>query len=656
MKILTIRLNLMFTILLLCLFHTLFNGSLRAQQFSEKVHEIKEIQVISSRRNFYSEDQKTYTFDSLTINHNQTENLSGLLSAASPVFIKSYGSRGSLATPSLRGTQGTHTSVTWNGFPINSLTLGQCDLSLTPMEFVDRVSITHSAPGSLYGNGTFGGAIGLNNKTNWKKGNTLSLSGEAGSWNNQRYSLQSELGNKKFRYKASGFFQKARNDFVFHDTQQFGNPLKKRENNGVQNFGVMQNFYYKLSPRNKFEAGVWYQEREKEVPEIMGVSNPGNATQKDSTLRLYGQWKRVFNESALQVRTGYFHHHQLYTEKENASDNTYMIYSPLETNKWMNDLNYRYYLNNYVSFDIGGQYSWLQGNVKAYGEKIGEYRASLIGAFKYEYQQLTANLSLRQQFNEYTNPLPQVGIGGNYRLIPEMLYIRSHFSTKYRLPTLNDKYWQPGGNRDLNPEHGWSAEVGLGYSPDLADAIQGFHSELTFYTSKIHDLIQWVPAKGENYWHAINTSKVRNSGIEASADMNIQWNKFIINFKSLYNYTRSINLNKEKPHVYNNQLRYTPYHTLKNTLLTRWKEYSMGTNIKYTGKRYTTADNSRTLDPYSIMDVFIKRQFEFEAFDAQIKFTVKNLFDNQYQVIANYPMPGRAYYINLKIQLNKLIN
>ncbi|MFO8239008.1 MAG: Plug domain-containing protein, partial [Prochlorococcaceae cyanobacterium] len=166
-------------------------GTVHAQHpYSQKVHKIKEVQVSTNRKDFYSEDQKTSILDSMTIENNRPNNLDELLSSTSPVYVKSYGSRGSLAVPNLRGTQGGHTSVTWNGFPINSLTLGQCDLSQTPLEFVDHVSITHSAPGSLYGSGTFGGAIGLENKANWKQGRSLSLSSELGSWDNQRYGLQ----------------------------------------------------------------------------------------------------------------------------------------------------------------------------------------------------------------------------------------------------------------------------------------------------------------------------------------------------------------------------------------------------------------------------------------------------------------------------------
>ena len=504
--------------------------------------------------------------------------------------------------------------------------------------------------------GTFGGAIGLSNEANWNHGRTLSLATEIGSWNNKRYSLQSELGNHKLRYNISGFFQHAQNNFEFHDTQQFSNPLEERKNNAVKNYGVLQNVYFKLSPRNKFEAGLWYQKREKEIPEIMGVTDAGTANQTDSLFRIYGQWHRIFDQSALQFKTGYFYQHQLYTEKENPADNTYMIYSPIETQKWMNDLNYRYYLTNRVNFDIGGQYSRIHGKVNAYRKNIKEYKASIIGAMKYQYHRLTANLSVRQQFNKYTNPEPQFGIGGIYNLSPDKVSIRGHFSTKYRIPTLNDKYWYPGGNKDIKPERGWSGEIGVNYTPNITAPIQHLQSEITAYTSHIHDLIQWIPKAGESYWHVINSAQARSTGIEASAELTLKWFGFQTDIKTFYNYTRAVNLNHKNPGAYKKQLRYTPYHTLKNALSIRWEDFSAGASIHHIGSRYATSDNSRELEPYTITDGYIKKQVKWNTFDAQLKFSVQNIFNKTYQVIAYHPMPGRAYYINLNIQLNKLIN
>lgn len=627
----------------------------RGQSYSKKVHKLPEVQVIAKRKDYYSEDQKIMRLDSATLAQYKSNSLGELISIATPVHIKSYGAKGALAVPNFRGTSAQHTAVTWNGFPINTMTLGQCDLSLFPSEFADQVSLTHSAPASLYGSGTFGGAISMDNRVDWNKKQALSLSGQLGSWNNQRYGLEGAVGNKKVHYRLRGLYQEATNDFKYKDYHQFGQPIEKRRHNAVRNIGVMQNIFYKPTARSKFEAGLWYQYRNKELPDIMGVSGESHASQKDSVLRAYAGWKGVFDHSALQVRSAFFYHHQLYKEKENAGDDRYMIHSPITTKKWMNDLNYRYYLNNRMTLDLGLQYSHMQADVDAYPKPVGEYRAALIGAFKYKNKNLTANASVRQQLNSYNNPLPQFSLGANYRPVKN-LFVRTHFSTKYRLPTLNDKYWQPGGNKDLKPEHGWSGEIALGYVMDHNRLQAQTKMELTAYQSNIHELIEWVPMEGASLWHPINTSHAQTTGLEASLNHTFRWNQLELNIRSLYNYTRAKNLNKNQPEVYGKQLRYTPYHTFKNQLNTAWRQYNLGTSVRYTGKRYSTMDNDPAgmLEDYFLIDLSVSRKMQMKNIHGSLRLSVKNLLDRQYQIIANYPMPGRAYYINLSVQLNQL--
>jgi len=633
------------------LFPTLAGG----QQFSKKVHNLPEVEVVAKRNQYYTEDQKITVLDSSLLDNHGSSDLGELLSVATPIYIKSYGAKGSVAVPNFRGSSAQQTSVNWNGFPINSMTLGQCDLSLSPAEFTDKLFITHSAPASLYGSGTFGGTLSMENTPRWDQPTLLSVSTELGSWNSQRYSMKGQAGNDRLQYRLSGVYQEAQNDFEYRDYNQYGQPLEKRRHNAVQNIGLMQNIFFRHTSRSQFEAGLWYQNRNKELPDIMGSTGQSYASQKDSSLRAYAGWKGVFDQSALQVRTALFYNHQLYKEKENLHDEQYMIYSPITTQKWMNELNYRHYLNQQITFDLGVQYSRLQADVDAYSKPAEEYKASVIGAFQYKRSNLTTNLSVRQQFNPHTNPAPQFSLGANYRPI-EKLFLRGHFSTKYRMPTMNDKYWQPGGNKNLKPEHGWTAEVGAGYTLDYNSHRAHSTLEMTAYQSKIHDMIEWMPMDGSSFWHPVNTSRVRTRGLEASLSHILHWNNYRLRLLSLYNYTRAVNRNEKQPGLYGNQLRYTPVHTLKNNLFITRKNYTLGTSIRYAGERYTTADNapSGRLDDYLLLDLFVSKNMQLNNLKGNIKFSIKNLMDNQYQIIANYPMPGRAFYIHLNIQMNQI--
>lgn len=621
--------------------------------YSKDIHEIKPVEILGSRNEFYHEDQKKTTIDTSILKTIGSANLDELLSNSSPLFINTYGSSGALSTPKLRGSSSNHTSLTWNGFPINNTTMGQPDLSLAPAEFSEKISITHGASGSLYGSGTFGGSIDLKNDVNWDANNNLAITSEYGSWNNQRYKLKGLAGNKVLKYRLNGLYHKADNDFPYKDIQKFGTPVETRENNELNNIAVLQNIFYRTSPRNQIEGGIWIQKRRKNIPGLMGDYGNSISTQTDSTIKTYLRWNKIFSESSLQVKTGYFLDKQLYTEKENKEDQSYSIYSPIKTRRWLNDFNYRYYLNDNLTFDIGAQYSFINADVSSYDKLIQEHRAALIGAAKYKWKKLIANISYRHQFNNHANPKPQASIGAKYEAVKDMLYLRGNFSSKYRLPTFNDKYWNPGGNKDIRPEQGWSGEMGVQHIHSI-DNIMNITTEITGYQSKINNLIQWVPKEGESYWHAVNASKVQSTGIEAALKIKAQWDKIGLISNTFYNYTHSVYIDKSKPSVHKNQLRYTPYHTLKNYLNINYSGYNIGVSSQYTGKRYTNTNNSTELPGYFVADLSAQKQIQLQNTNINLKFTIKNVFNEKYQVIAYYPMPGRAYYITINLKLKDL--
>ena len=57
----------------------------------------------------------------------------------------------------------------------------------------------------------------------------------------------------------------------------------------------------------------------------------------------------------------------------------------------------------------------------------------------------------------------------------------------YRFPTINDLYWNPGGNRNLNPENGYSADFGLLWTKNYPNTKLYF--EPTIYSRWIEDWI-----------------------------------------------------------------------------------------------------------------------------------------------------------------------
>ena len=87
---------------------------------------LNEVSVISPKSITFSNGSNVKKIDPFKIKISQTEKIADLLSSNSSVYIKQYGA---LATATIRGTSSSHTSVSWNGIPINSIANGLSDLS-----------------------------------------------------------------------------------------------------------------------------------------------------------------------------------------------------------------------------------------------------------------------------------------------------------------------------------------------------------------------------------------------------------------------------------------------------------------------------------------------------------------------------------------------
>lgn len=119
--------------------------------------------------------------DTAVIKRLKTVSLSQLLIQHSPVFIKTYGPGGT-ASASFRGTTSSHTLVLWNGFQLNSPTLGEVDFSMIPVFFTDEVSLQWGSKTSA-NSGGLGGVVNIANNQKFNEGLILDARQTYGSFN-----------------------------------------------------------------------------------------------------------------------------------------------------------------------------------------------------------------------------------------------------------------------------------------------------------------------------------------------------------------------------------------------------------------------------------------------------------------------------------------
>ena len=90
--------------------------------------------------------------------------------------------------------------------------------------------------------------------------------------------------------------------------------------------------------------------------------------------------------------------------------------------------------------------------------------------------------------------------------------IKAKLSRDYRLPTLNDRFWIPGGNPSLKAENGWSQEITFSWNKNFRNWSWSY--QVTGYNRLIHDWIIWVRKENQSFFSPENIAKVWSRGIE----------------------------------------------------------------------------------------------------------------------------------------------
>ncbi|MEP7168724.1 MAG: TonB-dependent receptor [Bacteroidota bacterium] len=603
--------------------------------------QIHEVEITATREKLFSAGSNITEIDSIIKANSITANLSELLSENSTAFIKSYGS-GGIATIAFRGTEARHTSVLWNGFNINSPTLGLCDLALVPVNFADKITVVHGSASSLFGTSAIGGIINLQNIPEFFTGLKLNYTGSAGSFGSLENVFSADAGIKNFLSSTHIFYEQSKNDFPFTN---FYNQSQKQQHANVSNTGVMQNFYFRFNNSDVISSGIWYQVTDREISPLMTVPQ-STAQQKDSVLRIFLEYKKTLEKTIINFRAAYFDEYELY------SDPYFNIYAPYKNKSVTIETEERFYITDKLILNAGGSIHQYKADVKEYKNPITQNYSAAFAGLRYDFKNgFQINCDARKDFTENRNSPVAPSAGIEKTIFQNLMTLKVKGGKNFNLPSLNDLYWVPGGNRDLKPETGWSYEGGIVFHPARKNK---FSVEATYFSTLINDWIQWQPG-AFGYYTPMNLKQVHARGIESSINLKTNLNKFDFYFSGNYSFTKSTN---EKSYqilgeeTISKQLIYVPEHLANVHASIAFKKFTLTYSHIYVSSRFTTSDNILSLPFYHFANLNIEKYFILNKNSYGVFFKINNLFDENYQVIAYRAMPGRNYSAGIKINLN----
>lgn len=609
---------------------------------------LQEVSVYAVAAQRYATGSKISRPDSLIRAAQANRTLGELLMQNSSIYLREYGP-GMLSSIAFRGTAANHTAVLWNGLNINSPNLGQTDFSLLPLFALDDISIQYGGSSALYGSDALGGTINLQNRPRWQQPLQVNAEQHAGSFGRYFSGLAVQAADLRWSFTTKVYRQSSENDFSYINTQKKNHPEETNRNAHFSQSGLVQEIAHQLNAQSELQLNAWYQDTDREIQPLIGDES-SHDSQQDRNLKLSLHYRNQHDFGNFSAQLGYLYDFMRYNQ-----GSAYRTYQQLAA------LRYERQMGRF-SLQSGGKFNHVQARIAQYAEgEAAENRTDLYSSVRYQApQRLQLSLNLRQALvSNYVVPFTPA-IGMEYALIPKRLQLTVLAGRNYRIPTLNDRFWQPGGRPELRPEHAWHAESGLVLSSNSAA-----HSlSLTGYSMWVEDWIIWLPglatnAEGEpvSAWRPNNIQEVHSYGLEANGQTQFSLGGGTLSAQTNLAYTRSENkkAKNEYDRTVDRQLPFIPEWKANLQLSYRRQAWWASSSLSYTGRRYTTGEENlhMSLAPFSLLSLQLGKQLIFSRQLFQLSAEVNNLFDTTYQNYTNRAMPGRNYTLRLSYQFRK---
>jgi iron complex outermembrane receptor protein len=618
---------------------------------------IREVTII--QKELYDESAFTNSkLDSFALKGTQRFSLSELLNQYSNIYVKSTG-RGTLSTASFRGTGASHTKVLWNGMLINSPMLGQVDLSLIPVCFLDDVTLYAGGSSLIQGSGALGGIISLENKPGWYEKTGFSISNEFASYSTYNVSAKLNVNKDKWISKSRSYFNSSANDYKYLNTHIKPNETERLQDGSWVKSGLLQEFYYRIRDNDLLSVRLMLQHTGRNLPQPMSYEGMERKEyQEDRNISANLSWKHYGLLDQYELNSAWIKNGLHYNIKFSEPDLLNMD-SESREKCFINRFNYLRKLGVKTKFGAQVRFNYYQVSIreKVRSEGYQAKRFDLSTLFNIE-REITDRINtyflVRNDISD-SHRLPIMASGGfAFRVIKQTeLWLKTNFSRNYHVPSLNDLYWIPGGNSNLKPEESYTADLSANLT--VKNEFISFSSVMSGYFSRIDDWIRWKPTQ-YGYWSPENIALVFSRGLEFSFKSVVDFQVFDFMLRGNYNLNRTTN---EDPVQMSDkskgkQLVYIPVHTANMHFSIYRNGLYLNYSMNLTGKRFTQSGNENSsdnavLNPYLLNDLLLGKEIHLPKFKADICVGIYNILNTSYQVIMSRPMPGRNYSLVLEL-------
>ncbi|MBR7011610.1 MAG: TonB-dependent receptor [Muribaculaceae bacterium] len=605
------------------------------------------------------------------------------------VQLKDYGGVGGLKTVDIRSMGTNHMGVFYDGIQIGNAQNGQVDLGKFSLDNIEAISLYNGQRSNIFQSARDYGSAGTiylrtrRPKFQDGKRDNFNVSFKTGSfglvnpsvrWEHKLSRSVSLSFNSEFTYATGKYrFRYMRH---YSDGSLAWDTTAVRQNGDVRSYRV-EGAVFGVMSSGKWHAKAYYYDSNKGIPGAI-VNNVWKHAQRqwDSNFFLQGAYQRkftdryemMFNAKYSRDRLHYLNPDTtlMYIDNKFWQDEIYLSTANKYTilTDWDVNLSVDYQWNRLdatlTNFAYPIRHTVLTALATAYTWRGFKAQASLLYTMVNDRSSARFDGQVVGKRSKYMNKVTPAVFLSWQPWHEREFNLRAYYKRIFRMPTFNDLYYTDMGNITLNPEYATQYNVGFLYRL-LNDRglLAGIKLSADAYYNYITDKIIAVPkGTGQYRWMMMNVGIVKIRGIDVSARTTLNLPAdIILDINLSYTYQKAQDYtnpaDNEDGGTYKGQLAYIPWHSGSVVGHLNWRDFDMNYSFIYVGERYHTSANTRENheQPWYTHDLSAGYVFHLCKTTLKVSGEVNNLFNQYYDVILNYPMPGRNYKLILKFDI-----
>lgn len=658
-------------LIICCLLIFGLSCSLKAQETNDSVYQLQQVNLNPNKQQSILAPQ---TLDGVELERLNSHSVADALRYFSGVQLKDYGGVGGLKTIDVRSMGSQHIGVFYDGIQLGNAQNGVIDLGKYSLDDLQSISLYNGQKSSIF-----------QSAKDFSSSSSIYLQSKQPVFKNKSYnitvryktgSIQLINPSARVEYRINDRLSTAiSSEYVKSDGEYKFRIIKRNSDNSIAHDTTAVRRDGQIEAK-RFEVGL-YGNLNNLTWDMKGytyLSNRGipaaivrnGFVAKGQTLtdknyfvqgRIQKKWGRF--ESRLQLKYAYDYTHYVDTVSSINIQNKYT-----QQEFYISSANYYALRNNWgvnVSWDF--QYNTLDATLKNFSYPQ-RYTQLIALASTYEWNRLKLQGSLLGTFIheqvEKNTSAPDKSIWTpsfilSYQPVNQQLfYINAFYKRIFRMPTFNDLYYTNIGYSNLKPEYTNQYNIGLSYTFEKLLKLNSLSVKVDAYSNEVEDKIIATPNGSMFRWMMMNLGRVKIKGIDAKIQSSFDIGKVQLQSTLNYTFQKAQDFSSSRDSFYKDQIPYVPVHSGSFILNSTYKNWGVNYSFLYVGERYDANQNNHKynyIKPWFTHDLSIQKSFELKNIRLNGSFEVNNIMNKYYDIVLNYPMPGRQFKLIISTYL-----